>query len=96
MSIDDYINSLHLPDKAGKSIYLTNKSQHSGMHSETYYSDPLKDVTRLLQVGERESWTPARYRQEILQITEPLKEGLNSGKIQLNNSKPLLETVNKK
>ena len=96
MSIDDYINSLHLPDKAGKSIYPTNKSQHSGMHSKTYYLPSLEDVTRLLREGERDSWTPAIYRQEILQLTEPLKEGLNSGKIQLNNSKPLLETVNKK
>ena len=66
------------------------------MHSETYYLPPLRKVINLLERGDEASWTPAKYRQEILQLTKPLKEGLNSGKIQLNNSKPLLETVNKK
>jgi len=48
----------------------------------------------LLREGAAESWTAARYQQEILKLVDPLKSGLNSGEIQLNSAKPLLKKGN--
>jgi hypothetical protein len=96
MSIDESINMLFLPDDVGKSIYPTSKSQHSGMHAKSYYETSLKAIPDLLREGAAESWTPARYQQKILKLVDPLKSGLNSGKTQLNNAKPLLKKVNRK
>ena len=66
MSIDEYVNTVFLPDHVGKSIYPTNKSLHSGMHSSTYYADALKEIPDLLEKGAASSWTPADYRPDII------------------------------
>ena len=82
---------MFLPDATGKSVYPTQRSLHSGFHSNKYSDIAKEKAQRYLIDGSLKNWSPEMYKDKIIELVSPLKKGLESGEIKLNNAETLLE-----
>ncbi len=64
------------------------------MHSKSYYKDALEKSKIILQQGKDLNWSASQYQAKLLEITQPMRKGLNDGSLKLNEAISLTEKIN--